>query len=105
MALRNKDNILIKGLAYFSGGRMVSKTAPIEIGGFMAMQGMDPGGYSTLLRTQELGIVMTKINERFTRTRSYIKDGKPYLSYEIFLEGIWTSITAVTFLSIPAEAA
>lgn len=30
---------------------------------------------------------MTKINERFTRTRSYIKDGKPYLSYEIFLEG------------------
>ncbi|MEK4008826.1 Ger(x)C family spore germination protein [Paenibacillus sp. FSL H3-0333] len=87
VALRNKDNILIKGLAYFSGGRMVSKTAPIEIGGFMAMQGMDPGGYSTLLRTQELGIVMTKINERFTRTRSYIKDGKPYLSYEIFLEG------------------
>ncbi|MBP2116286.1 Ger(x)C family spore germination protein [Paenibacillus silagei] len=87
VALRNKDNILIAGLAYFSGGRMAGKTAPIEIGGFMAMQGMDPGGYSTLLRTRELGIVMTKTNERFTRTRSYIKDGKPYLSYEIFLEG------------------
>ncbi|WNS40946.1 Ger(x)C family spore germination protein [Paenibacillus sp. MMS20-IR301] len=87
VALRNKDNILIEGLACFSGGRMVSKTTPIEIGGFMAMQGMDPGGYSTLFRTGRLGIVMTKINERFTRTRSYIKNGKPHLSYQIFLEG------------------
>lgn len=87
VALRNKDNILIKGLAYFSGGTMAGKTAPIEIGGFMAMQGMDPGGYSTLLHTRELGIAMTKINERFTRTRSEIKDGKPHLVYQIFLEG------------------
>ena len=87
VALRNEDNILIEGLAYFSGGRMVSKSAPIEIGGFMAMQGMDPGGYSTLFHTRELGIVMTKINERFSRTRSYIRDGKPFLSYQVFLEG------------------
>jgi spore germination protein KC len=87
VALRDKDNILIKGLACFSGGRMVSKTVPIEIGAFMAMQGMDPGGYSTLFRTKNLGVVMTKTNERFTRVRSYIKDGKPLLSYQIFLEG------------------
>lgn len=87
VALRNKDNILIKGLAYFSGGKLVNKTEPIEIGGFMAMQGMDPGGYSTLFKTKELGIVMTKINERFTRTRSTIKNGKPHLSYQVFLEG------------------
>lgn len=87
VALRNRDNILIKGLAYFSGGKMVSKTAPIEIGGFMAMMGMDPGGYSTMLHTGNLGIVMTQINERFTRTRSEIRDGKPHLSYHIFLEG------------------
>jgi spore germination protein KC len=53
----------------------------------MAMQGMDPGGYSTLFHTRELGIVMTKINERFSRTRSYIRDGKPFLSYQVFLEG------------------
>lgn len=87
VALRNKDNILIKGLAYFSGGKLVNKTEPIEIGGFMALQGMDPGGYSTLFHTKELGIVMTKTNERFTRKRSTIKDGKPHLSYQVFLEG------------------
>lgn len=78
---------------------MVSKTAPIEIGGFMAMMGMDPGGYSTMLHTGNLGIVMTQINERFTRTRSEIRDGKPHLSYHIFLEGIWMSITAAIFPS------
>jgi spore germination protein KC len=53
----------------------------------MALQGMDPGGYSTLFHTKELGIVMTKTNERFTRKRSTIKDGKPHLSYQVFLEG------------------
>lgn len=35
---------MIKGLAYFSGGKMVSRTVPIEIGVFMAIQGIDPGG-------------------------------------------------------------
>lgn len=87
VALRNKDNILIGGLAYFSGGRLAGQTAPIEIGGFMAIQGIDPGGYSTLFKTHKLGMVMTKTNERFTRTRSSIKEGKPHLTYQIFLEG------------------
>lgn len=30
---------------------------------------------------------MTKTNERFTRVRSRITEGKPHVSYEIFLEG------------------
>lgn len=78
---------MIKGLAYFSGGKMVSRTVPIEIGVFMAIQGIDPGGYSALFKTKNLGVVMTKTNERFTRVRSHIKEGKPHVSYEIFLEG------------------
>ncbi|AIQ39782.1 Ger(x)C family spore germination protein [Paenibacillus sp. FSL R7-0312] len=87
IALRDKDNIMIKGLAYFSGGKMVSRTVPIEIGVFMAIQGIDPGGYSALFKTKNLGVVMTKTNERFTRVRSRITEGKPHVSYEIFLEG------------------
>ncbi|KAI7258455.1 hypothetical protein KC345_g10556 [Hortaea werneckii] len=86
VVLRNEDNIMIKGLACFSGGKMVSTTEPIEIGGFMALKGMDPGGYSTLFKTKKLGVVMTKINERFTRTRSEIKNGKPHFTYQVFLE-------------------
>lgn len=86
VALRHNENILIEGLAYFSGGKMVNTTKPIEIGAFMAIQGMDPGGYSVLFKTPEYGIVMTKTNERFTKVKSKIKDGKPLLSYHIYLE-------------------
>ncbi|MNE38956.1 hypothetical protein D3C80_1328750 [compost metagenome] len=87
VALRNKENILINGLAYFSGNQMVNTTKPLEIGAFMAVQGIDPGGYSTLFTTKNMGIVMTKINRRFTKTSSSIQDGKPHLVYEVYLEG------------------
>lgn len=87
MALRNKENILIKGLVYFSGGQMVNTTKPLEIGAFMAIQGMDPGGYSTLFTTKNMGVVMIKTNRRFTKVSSTIQDGKPRLVYELFLEG------------------
>ncbi|OKP81662.1 spore gernimation protein GerC [Paenibacillus sp. P3E] len=87
VALRNKENILINGLAYFSQGKMINTTQPLEIGAFMAVEGMDPGGYSTLFKTKELGMVMTKINERYTKARSFIRDGKPVLSFDINFEG------------------
>ncbi|MNC29557.1 Spore germination protein B3 precursor [compost metagenome] len=87
VALRNKDNVMINGLAYFSQGKMVNTTKPLEIGAFMAVQGMDPGGYSTLFHTKEFGIVMTKINERHTKAHSSIRNGKPVLTYDIRLEG------------------
>ncbi|WP_039838182.1 Ger(x)C family spore germination protein [Paenibacillus sonchi] len=87
VALRNKDNVLINGLAYFSQGKMVNTTKPLEIGAFMAVQGMDPGGYSAFFKTRELGVVMTKTNKRYTKTRSSIRDGKPVLTYDIYLEG------------------
>ncbi|MGN7762714.1 Ger(x)C family spore germination protein [Paenibacillus sp. 22594] len=87
VALRNKENILINGLAYFSQGKMINTTQPLEIGAFMAVEGMDPGGYSTLFKTKELGMVMTKINERNTKARSFIRDGKPVLSFDINFEG------------------
>ncbi|MBW4084063.1 Ger(x)C family spore germination protein [Paenibacillus sp. S150] len=87
VSLRDKENVMIKGLAYFKDSKMVNSTKPLEIGAFMAVQGMDPGGYSILFKTRELGIVMTKINERYTKTRSSIRDGKPHVSYNIYLEG------------------
>ncbi len=87
VALRDKENILIEGLAYFSGNRMVNTTKPLEIGAFMAVQGMDPGGYSALFKTREYGNVIIKTNRRFTKTTSSIRDGKPYLKYELYFEG------------------
>lgn len=86
VALRNKENILIKGLAYFSHGKMVNVTQPVQIGIFMAIQGMDPGGYSPFFPVPGMGFVMINTNERYSKTTSYIKDGKPHLSYYIHLE-------------------
>lgn len=87
VAIRNQENILIDGLAYFSKGKLIAKTLPIEIGLFMAIQGVNPGGYTGLFRIPDLGIVMTKINERHTRRTSSIEHGLPHLSYHIRLEG------------------
>ncbi|WP_054939327.1 Ger(x)C family spore germination protein [Paenibacillus ihuae] len=87
VALRNKENILINGLAYFSGNQMVNTTKPLEIGAFMAVQGIDPGGYSTLFTTKNMGIVMINTNRRFTKVSSTIQNGKPRFVYELFLEG------------------
>lgn len=87
VALRNQENILIDGLAYFSKGKMIAKTAPIEIGLYMAIQGINPGGYTGLFRVPDLGLIMTKVNERYSRSKSSIEHGLPYFSYKIQLEG------------------
>jgi spore germination protein KC len=77
---------MIKGLAYFSGGLMVGSTIPIEIGAYMAMKGINPGGYSDLFNAEEFGPVMLKINDRFTRVKVQFKEGKPHIIYNISLE-------------------
>lgn len=87
VAIRNQENILIDGLAYFSKGKLIAKTLPLQIGLFMAIQGINPGGYTGLFRVPDLGIIMTKVNERYSRSKSSIEQGLPHLSYQIRLEG------------------
>lgn len=86
IVLRKKENILIKGLAYFSGKVMAGATAPIEIGAYMAMKGIKPGGYSLLFQSPEFGPVVIKVNDRFSRTKVQIKNGKPHITYNVFLD-------------------
>ncbi|MEK4508465.1 Ger(x)C family spore germination protein [Paenibacillus sp. FSL K6-2524] len=92
ISLRNNENILIKGLAYFSNGLMVGSTVPIEIGAYMSMKGINPGGYSILLNSPEYGPVMIKVNDRFSKVKVDIKDGKPYITYIITLDTSLDSI-------------
>lgn len=86
VSLHQEDNIMIKGLAYFSGGVMAGTTTPIEIGAYMAMKGINPGGYSDLFNAEEFGPVMLKVNDRFTRVKVHFKEGKPHITFNIFLE-------------------
>ncbi|OMD80380.1 hypothetical protein BSK49_28485 [Paenibacillus odorifer] len=86
VSLHQEDNIMIKGLAYFSGGVMVGSTIPIEIGAYMSMKGINPGGYSDLFYAEEFGPVMLKVNDRFTRVKVHFKEGKPHITYNLTLE-------------------
>ncbi|OMD39318.1 Ger(x)C family spore germination protein [Paenibacillus odorifer] len=86
VSLHQEDNIMIKGLAYFSGGVMVGSTIPIEIGAYMSMKGINPGGYSDLFYADEFGPVMLKVNDRFTRVKVQFKEGKPHITYNLSLE-------------------
>lgn len=88
ISLHHKDNLLIKGLAYFSGGVMVGATDPIEIGAFMSIKGVNPGGYSVLLQSPEFGSVMLKVNDRFSRVKVHMVDGKPHIVLNIFIEAV-----------------
>lgn len=87
VATSGEDIVIIKGLAYFSGHKLKGTTEPLEIGAFMALQGMDPGGYSYLFHSPDYGVLMTKINERYTRRKTDFKDGKPKMIFNIQLEG------------------
>lgn len=90
ISIRGKENILIKGMAYFSEGRLVGTTTPIEIGGFMAAKGMDPGGYSVLVKVPGMGFVMVQTQERHTNTKVEIQNGIPKAYLNIKLEGTIT---------------
>ncbi|WP_410769922.1 Ger(x)C family spore germination protein [Fontibacillus sp. BL9] len=90
ISIRGKENILIKGMAYFSGGKLVGTTTPIEIGAFMAAKGIDPGGYSTLLDVPGIGFVMVQTQERHTNMKVDIQDGVPKVTLNIKLEGTIT---------------
>ncbi|WP_235775399.1 MULTISPECIES: Ger(x)C family spore germination protein [Paenibacillus] len=87
VSIRNKENITIDGLAYFSKGKLAGTTQPLDIGAYMAFQGIDPGGYSVLFKTGKYGDVMSRTISRHSRKRTVIRNGKPHVICDIDLEG------------------
>ncbi|MNO28557.1 Spore germination protein B3 precursor [compost metagenome] len=88
IAIQGKENVLIKGLAYFSGGRLAGTGTAVDIGAYMAVKGYNPGGYSALIRVPDLGYAMIKITERHAKTDVRIVEGKPQVNLKIHVEGI-----------------
>lgn len=85
--IRQKDNIYLSGLAYFRGEKMVGISKAIHIGAYMAVKGMNPGGYPVLYTVPEIGPVMVKVTERKSRVAIRLKDGKPHVQVYIRLQG------------------
>lgn len=88
VAIEGEENILIKGLAYFSGGRLAGTSTAVDIGAFMAVKGYNPGGFTALIPVPDLGYVMIKITERHAKTDMQIVDGKPHVNLKIHVEGM-----------------
>jgi Ger(x)C family germination protein len=87
LKLKKKSNIEIAGLAYFKGEKMVGSTNALQIGNFMAMKQMNPGGYSFIQQipgTETL--VMLQAIYRKSRISVDIKDGKPHATIRCMLE-------------------
>lgn len=86
ISIRNKENILIKGFAYFREQHMVGTTSPIEIGDYMAMKGIDPAGYTLLLQVPSVGAVMANVTSRQSKISAKMVNGKPQAFLNIHLQ-------------------
>ena len=86
VSIRQKENILLQGMALFSDGKMVGHTDPIEIGNYLAVKGMNPGGYSFLVDIPGGGRVMLKVTKRLSKMDVGIRGGKPYASIHVHLD-------------------
>ncbi|WP_127586601.1 Ger(x)C family spore germination protein [Paenibacillus koleovorans] len=86
--LVDSGNMQIAGLAMFRGEKMVGHTEPLEIGVYMAMKGLNPGGYSALTNLQDKDSAITyQVTHRKARTDVAIKNGMPEFVVKISLEG------------------
>ncbi|MEW9673709.1 Ger(x)C family spore germination protein [Ammoniphilus sp. 3BR4] len=83
-----QNNIFIEGIAYFKVDKMVGVTLPLEIGIFMELTGVEQGGYSVLIPVSGTsGTVMMEVINRKTKIRVDIKDGRPYVTANVNIEG------------------
>jgi spore germination protein KC len=83
------DRIMVDGLAYFRGEKMVGRSKPIEIGAYMTMKEKNPGGYSIAVSLkEEKGVYLIKTLERKSRILVNIKGGKPSATIDVKLDAI-----------------
>lgn len=83
-----EDNVRLAGLAYFRNDRMVGATAPPEIGIYMGLINYQKAGYSSYVQlpgSEESAIF--RATYRKSRTRVGIRNGQPYASIDIMVEG------------------
>jgi spore germination protein KC len=87
LALKEKSTIQLNGLAYFHGDKMVGKTAPLEIGVFMAVRGIGRGGYGAFVEVPGKNeSVLVRAVSRKTRTKVTLNNGRPHVSIKIQYE-------------------
>jgi spore germination protein KC len=91
IALRSKDNVEIAGMAYFQDNKVVGVTKPLEIGEYMALEGLNPGGYLAAVKVPGThNSVMLHTTHRKSKIDVDLKNGHPHatvrVSYDAELE-------------------
>ncbi|WP_079412323.1 Ger(x)C family spore germination protein [Paenibacillus ferrarius] len=86
--LKKASNIEIAGLAYFKGDKMKGTTTPLEIGHFLAMKQINPGGYSVMEQFpgSDTSIFFQSTHRKAKITTS-IQDGKVHATVVCLIEG------------------
>jgi spore germination protein KC len=78
--VKNKENVIIKGLAYFTGDKMTGTINPLQTGFFMALIGYTKGGYGTYIKIPELNEnILVKVSRRHARIKTSLKNGHPHI--------------------------
>ncbi|MCP8617692.1 Ger(x)C family spore germination protein [Salirhabdus salicampi] len=87
--VQDNDRILIDGMAYFKGEKMVDTFPPIEIGVYMAMKEKNPGGYSGPVSISgQKGVFMVKVTERKSKIRTKVEKGKPSATIDVEIDAV-----------------
>lgn len=98
LELRKASNIEISGLAYFRDDKMVGNTTAPQIGQYMAIEEINPGGYSDLKEVKDSNTsVIFKTMHRKSRITTTIKNGKVYTKVNIQVEGDLEEISNENF--------
>lgn len=86
--LKKESNIELVGMAYFKKDKMVGTSTALQIGHYMAMKQINPGGYSVL---QEMPngktTVMFKTTHRKSRITTTIRNGNVHTIIRCQIEG------------------
>ncbi|WP_261306196.1 Ger(x)C family spore germination protein [Paenibacillus andongensis] len=88
LELKKESNIEIAGMAYFKGDKMEGITTPLQIGHFMAMKQINPGGYSVITHIPGSDTsVIFQSTHRKAKITTEIKDGKIHAKVVSQIEG------------------
>ncbi|MGZ4031336.1 MAG: Ger(x)C family spore germination protein [Tumebacillaceae bacterium] len=85
--IKGKSNIELAGMAYFKENKLVGTTKPLEIGLYMAVESLNPGGYMAAVPVPgEKGTVMVHAVHRKSKIEVDLKNGRPHATVKIYYE-------------------
>ncbi|MDD9268075.1 Ger(x)C family spore germination protein [Paenibacillus sp. GCM10023248] len=86
--LKKKSNVEIAGMAYFHNDKMVGRTTALQIGHYMAMKEINPGGYSVLQQVPDSETaVMFRTKHRKSKIKTMIQNNQVHVDIKCQVEG------------------